>query len=71
LKTNYYKTLPGNYQIQIEISTEIIPMINYNIIYQQNINSLFPLIFTNEKCRLVTTEGITFGNEKKNDVLLS
>jgi hypothetical protein len=46
-------------------------MINYNIIYQQNINSLFPLIFTNEKCRLVTTEGITFGNEKKNDVLLS
>jgi hypothetical protein len=40
-------------------------MVNYNIIYQQNINSLFPLIFTNEKCQLVTTEGITFGNEKK------
>jgi hypothetical protein len=39
-------------------------MVNYNIIYQQNINLLFPLIFTNEKCLLVTTEGITFGNEE-------
>ena len=35
-------------------------MVNYNIIYQQNINSLF----TNKKCLLVTTEGITFGNEE-------